>query len=226
VFFIDSGAQNKTATSGWVGGRGGSGSIDLGCGLTKIVLLSELMTQSQFAPDEVTGHVRQVASTAKQQIKALDETVWAINPRNDTVPDLIDYIAHFAVESLRAVGIECILDLPDDPPDLPVPSENRHHLFLVVKEAINNVMRHSQAREVRMRITVSCDGIAIEISDIGRGFVSAPGGPGQDGLRNMEQRMRDIGGNFALQSGPESGTKVSLNYAWRARGRILSADPR
>src|SRR5262249_52521074 len=99
---------------------------DLGCGLTKIVLLSELMAQS--SPDETNGHLRQIATTAKQQIRSLDETVWAINPRNDTVAGLIDYIAHFAVESLRTANIQCQLDLPEDPPDRVVAAEVRHSL--------------------------------------------------------------------------------------------------
>ena len=193
---------------------------DLGCGLTKIALLSELMAQS--SPDETNGHLRQIALTAKQQIKSLDETVWAINPRNDTVVGLIDYIGHFAVESLRAANIRCQIDLPEDLPDRVVPAEVRHSLFLIVKEAINNVMRHAQATQVHICITISSDAMTLEIVDNGRGFSFLPGYPGQDGLKNMEQRMRDIGGRFALNSSTTEGTRIRLNYPWSSRAEKLT----
>jgi signal transduction histidine kinase/ligand-binding sensor domain-containing protein len=185
---------------------------DLGCGLTKIVLLSELSLQDHAAPEKVGGRVKQIASTAKQQIKSLDETVWAINPRNDTVADLIDYIAHFAVESLRDAGVECHLDLPDDPPEWVVPSEVRHSLFLAVKEAINNALRHAQATDVWVTIAVSNGSMCIVIADNGRGFTRLPAELGQDGLRNMDRRMHDIGGLFHLDSAPGAGTRISLAY--------------
>src|SRR6185369_17955572 len=103
---------------------------------------SELSIQEMNGSADAGGHVHQIAVAAKQQIKSLDETVWAINPRNDTLADLIGYIGDFTVESLRDMGIECHLDLPVDPADVPIPSEVRHSLFLTVKEAINNVLRH------------------------------------------------------------------------------------
>jgi signal transduction histidine kinase/ligand-binding sensor domain-containing protein len=184
---------------------------DLGCGLTKIVLLSELSMQELNGSPQ-TASVRQIATTAKQQMKSLDETVWAINPRNDTLADLIDYISSFAVQSLRDAGVKCQVDLPDQPPDVPVPSEVRHSLFLAVKEAINNVLRHSQASEVAIIINVDNGNLSIVIADNGRGFAPVPAQLGQDGLRNMDQRLHEIGGTFQLDSTPGSGTRISLVY--------------
>ncbi len=173
---------------------------DLGCGLTKIVLLSELSMQANDdLPDD---HVAQIATTAKQQIKSLDETVWAINPNNDTLADLIDYVGQFAVRTLGDANIRCQLDLPDDPPELSMPAEVRHNLFMVVKEALNNVLRHSQATEVVLTVSVDDPAMSIIIADNGRGFAEKPAELGQDGLRNMSQRMDDIGGSFALQTAP------------------------
>jgi signal transduction histidine kinase/ligand-binding sensor domain-containing protein len=194
---------------------------DLGCGLTNIVMLSELSTRDHVAIDEIGGNIRQIASTAKQGIKSLDETVWAINPRNDTVPDLIDYISHFTKESLRVAGILCHLNLPDDPPELIIVSEVRHGLFLVVKEAVNNILRHSHARQAWLNITITGDAMAIEIADDGKGFSSVPDDPCQDGLRNMKQRMQDIGGLCHLESSPGKGTRVTLSYPWPASMRVV-----
>jgi signal transduction histidine kinase len=185
---------------------------DLGCGLTKIALLSQLSLQEMNGSAEAGGHVHQIAAAAKQQIKSLDETVWAINPRNDTLADLIGYIGDFMVESLRDTGIECHLDLPIDPPDVPLPSEVRHSLFLAVKEAINNVLRHSRARDVSLAIDVANSLLTIVIADNGLGFAAGPTQIGQDGLRNMRQRMSDIGGTFELSTVRGAGTRVVLGY--------------
>src|SRR5262249_17315116 len=142
---------------------------DLGHGLTQIALLSDITRQDHTGSGELDQQLEQIASTARQGIKSLDETVWAINPRNDTLADLINYIAHFVVQSLQPAHIKWELDLPEHTPALTVPSEVRHALFLVVKEGINNILRHSQADKVCLGITNSWDGIAIRISDNGKG---------------------------------------------------------
>src|SRR5207249_11558451 len=119
---------------------------------------------------EVTGQLRQIAATAKQGIKSLDETVWAINPRNDTLADMIDYLGEFVVQSVRAAGIRCELSLPDHPPTLAVPSEVRHNLFLAVKEAVNNSLRHALANKVALKISLQAQMIEICVADDGIGF--------------------------------------------------------
>jgi signal transduction histidine kinase/ligand-binding sensor domain-containing protein len=187
---------------------------DLGHGLTQIALLSDMTRQDPGASGNLDQQLEQIACTARQGIKSLDETVWAINPRNDTLPDLINYITHFVVQSLQPARIQWEMDLPEQTPVLMIPSEVRHALFLVVKEAINNVLRHAQADKVCLRITNSWDGIAIEIRDNGNGFVVQPGDASQDGLRNMNQRMLDIGGTFAIESAPGNGTQIAMMYRW------------
>ena len=200
---------------------------DLGHDLTQIALLSDLTAQHHPTGVELDAHLRQIASTAKQGMKSLDETVWAINPRNDTVADLIDYVGQFAVESLRPAGIRCQLDLPDHPPQRMVASEIRHNLFLAVKEAINNILRHAQASEVKIDITLSGDAMTIVIVDNGRGFASGATESTQDGLRNMNQRMLDVNGSFSVVSSVGAGTRVTLVYPWarETRPSALAAAP-
>jgi len=127
--------------------------------LTQIVLLSDLVSHDHMPPEELDTQLRQIATTAKQGVKSLDETVWAINPRNDTVPDLIDYIGNFVMNSLRSAGTRCELDLPEHPPELQVPSEARHALFLVVKEAVHNILRHAKATHVKLTVAVLDDAL-------------------------------------------------------------------
>jgi len=187
---------------------------DLGSRLTNIILLDELTLQHRTKPDQIVGHMQQSLVTARQMIKSLDETVWAVNPRNDTLPHLIYYIGEFAVEFLAAAGIRCRADLPQNVPQRAISSETRHHLFLAVKEALNNVVRHSHANEVQMRAVITKESIELTLEDNGRGFGKPPDDAFADGLRNMRQRMSEIGGEFKLETSPGNGTRVILICPW------------
>ena len=181
---------------------------DLGTRLTKIVLLSGLAQRDQTAPHKLGEHLKKLTTAAHQVIGSLDETVWAVNPGNDTLPHLINYVGRFAVEFLKTAGIQCTVDLPECPPNRVVPAAMRHNLFLSVKEALNNVVRHANARAVHLRITATEEYLEMSIEDNGCGFGQPPHVDGADGLRNMRQRIEEIGGRFQLDSKPASGTKI------------------
>jgi signal transduction histidine kinase/ligand-binding sensor domain-containing protein len=187
---------------------------DLGCRLTEIVLLTEVLQnpgQAKVAPEQI----QQISTAARQGLQSLDETVWAINPRNDTVAHLIDYLGQFAVEFLQAANIRCHADLPEHPPAQTLSAEVRHNLFLGVKEALNNVVRHSRASEATLAITIDTAGLRVRIQDNGRGFAQAPDDAYADGLRNMRQRMEEIGARFEVESQPGSGTRICFLVPWR-----------
>lgn len=181
---------------------------DLGCCLTKIVLLTELTLRKSGEADNPIERVKQISTTAREGMQSLDETVWAINPRNDTLADLIDYIGQFALELLQSAGIRCYIDLPDHPPARTISSDVRHNLFLAVKEALNNIVRHANASEVRLRVAVDGDALSISIRDDGRGFGQMPDNACADGLRNMRQRLEEISGQCRIESKPGTGTEI------------------
>jgi len=105
--------------------------------------------------------------------------------------------------------------VPDRPASHTVTAEVRHDLFLATKEALHNIVRHSQATEVTLRISTDANGLEIVITDNGHGFVTGPDQAGADGLRNMRLRMEGIGGDFRVQSNPRSGTTISLICPWK-----------
>jgi signal transduction histidine kinase len=150
--------------------------------------------------------------------ESLDEIVWAVNPRNDTLPDLIEFIGQFAVEFLHTAGLRCRVDLPDNPLPQQVSPEVRHNLFLVLKEALNNIARHAEASEVRLRIAINEEALNITLEDNGKGFEGTPSGTGADGLHNMQQRMSAIGGICRIESKPGFGTSITLILPWAAGG--------
>jgi signal transduction histidine kinase len=129
----------------------------------------------------------------------------------------MNYIGEFAVEFLQTAGIRCRVDLLTNPPQRLVPSEVRHNLFLAIKEALNNIVRHANASEVRLRAAVTSDSFSIIVEDDGRGFGDATDNALADGLRNMRQRMSEIRGEFHIESRPGAGTCVHLWYPWSAQ---------
>jgi signal transduction histidine kinase len=186
---------------------------DLGDRLTTMSMLSGLVLKGGGNGTE-PKHLEQISATARQATDALDEIVWAINPTNDVLPNVVGYIAQFAVEFLRTANISCHVDVPDHPPVKPVRAEVRHNVFLAVKEALTNVARHSGATEVQLRIIVAEKSGTIVTEDNGKGFADAPTASGADGLRNMKHRMIEIGGQCSIESRPGNGTRVTFEFPW------------
>lgn len=192
---------------------------DLGANLTQIALLGELARQDGEAPEKADERLEKISSTARQAIRALDEIVWALNPRNDTLPHLLDYAGQFALDYLRLAGIRGRLDFPEQAPAREVPADMRHNLFLVIKEALTNVVKHAQATEVWLRAKADEQGVQFTVEDNGKGFDWAPENALADGLRNMRQRMAEIGGECHIASRPGAGTRLVFELPWaRSRG--------
>ncbi|HUA69141.1 MAG TPA: triple tyrosine motif-containing protein, partial [Candidatus Saccharimonadales bacterium] len=188
---------------------------DLGANLTQIAFLGELAQQDSNEPAKAVERVEKISSTARQAVKSLDEIVWAVNPRNDTLAHLMDYAGQFAVDYLRLAGIRCRLDFPDQCPPRELSTDLRHNLFLAIKEAIHNVVKHAGASEMWLRIKPAETALDIVIEDNGRGFDASNGNGADealaDGLRNMRSRMNEIGGTFEFESFAGAGTKVILH---------------
>jgi signal transduction histidine kinase len=182
---------------------------DLGASLTLIAVLGDL------AQKEKTGdRIEKMSGLARQAVKSLDEIVWAVNPRNDTLAHLIDYAGQFAMDYLRDAGIRCLLDVPEQTPAREVPANIRHNLFLAVKESLQNIIKHARATEVWLRISADDQRLRIVVEDNGRGFEAAPPGPQADGLRNIRQRLDEIGARHQIQSRPGVGTVITLELSW------------
>jgi signal transduction histidine kinase len=188
---------------------------DIGAGLTQITLLSELARRDAGGAG---SHLARISNSARQLTRAMDEIVWAVDPQHDTFNGLMDYISAFAEDFLRVAGIRCRMDLPASLPAIRVEAELRYNLFLAVKEALNNVVKHAGATEVWLRLRLEAGGFALIIEDNGRGCAAgAANGTGGDrlaggsGLPNLESRLRTVGGRCEVQSAPGGGTRVQMS---------------
>lgn len=191
---------------------------DLGSRLTHISMLSELAEADQANPKEVETHVRKIAASARETVRSLDEIVWAVSPEHDTWNSLVEYLSEYANEFFAGTAIRCRLEMPLDLPSYPLPSEVRHGLFLVFKEALTNSLKHARASEVRIRVSQNDSMVEITITDDGRGFEpnKAGAGSGSSGLRNMRERAESLRGRLRIESAPGKGTRLTIGVSLNA----------
>lgn len=184
---------------------------DLGAGLTEIGLLGGLLQDPSRFPTHKQEALDRIVHRCHDLVVALDEIVWAVNPRNDSVNSLGGYLCRYAQGFLEPTAIRCRLEMQETEPDQPLNSEQRHNLFLAFEEALSNVAKHSGASEVRVKIFVEERGrLSVNIEDNGRGL-SPTVREDADGLINLHQRMARIGGQCEIVNRPEGGVSVSLS---------------
>jgi ligand-binding sensor domain-containing protein/signal transduction histidine kinase len=184
----------------------------VGASLTQVSLLGEMIESDKNFPDEIESHAKQISQTARETSHALDEIVWTVNPSNDTLDGLINYICKNAQEYLSVAGLRYRLEIPADLPRKTISPEARHNVFLAAKEAVTNIVRHAKASEVWIRLQLEPRSFTLKIEDNGRGpgDIHSEAAQARNGLSNMRKRMEDIGGKFSIAARLEGGTIVAL----------------
>ncbi len=185
----------------------------VGASLTQVSLIGEMIEADKDLPEEVESHARQISQTALETTRALDEIVWTVNPSNDTLEGLINYVCKYAQEYLAVAGLRYRLEVPAPLPNTSISPELRHNVFLAAKEAITNVVKHAGATSASVRLRLEPARFTLEIEDNGRGLggMDPKAAAARNGLRNMRKRMEDVGGTFAIEPGSEGGAVVRLS---------------
>ena len=185
----------------------------LGADLSQLALWSELAARQTDKPAAMAEQVRSVSSLAREVIQNVEEIVWTVNPRNDSLDRFSAYVCEFSERVITGAGLRFRWEAPEEIPAVPLPSDLRHNLFLVTKEALNNVVKYATATEARVQLHLINGSFIIAITDNGRGFdvtaVHANNGNG-NGLTNMRERMADCRGQLAVVSQPNQGTTVRM----------------
>jgi signal transduction histidine kinase/ligand-binding sensor domain-containing protein len=183
---------------------------DLGTALTGLALEVDVLRR---ADGDGPDHVRRLGE-ASARIRALAgrmrEVVWAVNPRCDTVSSLASFLEQQTGQFLKADGLRCHLDFPEDIPALPLDGESRHQLALCVREALSNAVRHAAASEIVLGLRLDSDHLVLRIADNGRGFHVAEGRARGRGLANVQGRLERIGGRCDCRSAPGAGTTLEF----------------
>jgi signal transduction histidine kinase len=180
---------------------------ELGSSLTSISLLTEVLKKRLDI--KINPEVNKISDTSAEMVDKMNEIIWALNTSNDTANSLIAYVRKFANNFLHDANIELEFLENEIKDYLPIEGTVRRNIYLTIKEAINNIVKHSQAKKVTMQVTM-VNGLQIEIKDDGKGidFENLP--QFRNGLSNMKKRMEDIGGKFSIEN--SNGTIIKLNY--------------
>lgn len=190
---------------------------EMGSKLTKISFLSEHAQMAAPSAGPLGGKLESIAQAARDLLKTMDEIVWVVNPRNDTLENLVAYLSHYAVEYFQNTQVECELRLPPEIPHHPLSSETRHNLFLTFEETLNNVLKHAAASKANVEMTLTALEFELKVTDNGKGFqvpaaanVPPRGGRSGNGLKNMRQRLAAVGGECLIASRPGAGATVTI----------------
>ncbi|EEF63186.1 sensor histidine kinase [Pedosphaera parvula] len=204
---------------------------EIGSKLTKISFLSERARGEINGNVTLAAKIESIAHTSRDLLLSLDELVWAVNPRNDTLEHLAAYLGQYAVEYLQNTAVECELHIPRELPHHAVSAELRHNLFLAFEETLNNALKHAKASRISITMAMETSQFSIEIEDNGMGFdisatTLANGNRTENGkiiygngLLNLKSRLSSVGGQCGIQSKPGKGTKVVLSIPVGATSR-------
>lgn len=181
---------------------------ELGSGVTAIRLMSEIVKTKM--KDETLPEIEKISNSANELLNKMNTIIWTMTSSNDTLENLVAYIRSYAVEFFENTSIDCIFSMPASIPVREISGEKRRNIFLSVKEALNNVAKHSQSSVVRINVTVH-DRMMIEIQDDGIGINMEKLRKFGNGLNNMKKRMASINGEFNIEN--RQGTRTTFYLA-------------
>jgi len=183
---------------------------EMGAGLTQLVLEGEVARTELPAGSAARGHLESLCDRARSLAGAMDELVWAVNSRRDTLRDFVAFTSKYIRRFLEATPIRCRLDVADDLPDMACDLPVRRNLLLAVKEAVNNAVKYSAAQQLCFRVERRPPMLVVVVEDDGRGFDLDKAKATGNGLANLVARMRDIGGVCRITTAPGAGCRVEL----------------
>jgi len=182
---------------------------DWGARVTQISLVSAMARTNSTSLEESRENFDRISEMARDLVTALYETVWAVNPENDNLNELGTYLFQMVNKLCERTSCRCRFYIQDLPRENIVPSQIRHNICMAVKEAINNIKKHARATEITVNMAFTNLSLTISIQDDGCGFEPA-GIVAGNGLKNLKQRLQDIGGTCWIESRPGQGTTVQL----------------
>jgi signal transduction histidine kinase/ligand-binding sensor domain-containing protein len=172
---------------------------DLGAGLSTLRFLGEKVKRNSFS--EVTRlDADKIIVHSNELVQKMNEIIWAMNEKNDTLEHLVFYTRSFAMEFCEEHQLQCQIQLPEDIPHLFISGEVRRNVFLTVKESLTNMVKHAEAGKVEINFTIDKN-LSVLIHDDGKGFSDKKGTSGGNGLRNMQARIESVGGSLMVSDG-------------------------
>jgi signal transduction histidine kinase len=190
---------------------------DIGSNLSLIAGLSEMLRQQARQVDgQIAERLSVIANASRQSVEAMGDIVWAVNPKRDNALDLAHRMRRFASDTLSARNISFHLDAASVDRNTRVDAEIRREVFLIFKEGINNIARHSACTQADAKLRIERGAIRLKLSDDGRGFQAGNGSAGH-GLESMTHRAEKLGGELIVTSVVGQGATLELNVPLKRR---------
>jgi len=205
---------------------------DIGASLSQIALLSEVVGRQveETQSNGLSSHLHQISSVSSELVQAMGDIVWAINPRKDSLQELIKRMRRFAADIFFASGIKFRFETPEIVDAVAMGANIRREVFVIFKEAVNNIARHSAAHFADIELSVNGNHLHLELIDDGSGFdvlekLSESFSPeiGGNGLISMRNRAAELGGKCEITSEPGKGTSLKVDIPLTRRGAHSSA---
>jgi signal transduction histidine kinase len=193
---------------------------DLGSRMTQLVLHGEVAQSELPADSRTRSQLHGICEQARGLLSSVDEILWAVNPRRDTIRDFTAYVCEYAQEFFKRTPIQCLFDVNPEMSSAPLDLPLRRSLLMAIKEALNNTLKYSGATTVKMQIVWQRQKLVVVVSDDGKGFDPSAARSGRNGLTNMSQRMMELGGLCNIRSKPGEGCRVEFSIPlsqWRRR---------
>jgi alpha-galactosidase len=192
---------------------------ELGTSLAQIAMLGNRAQRLSTGDAEQHERLSEIYDRARESVRRLDEIVWAVNPARDSLEHLVSYLCKYSEEYLALADVRFRIDIPDDLPSVPLDSAIRHNIFLAVREAIHNAVRHGHPNTVTLRVVVETDCFTVTILDDGKGFDVALALAAGRGVANIRERMAHVGGELHLTSQPGIESVVLFVVPFNFRNR-------
>jgi signal transduction histidine kinase len=183
---------------------------DLGSGLTKISILSEVVKTQLLEPDKARIPLDHISTSSRELVDNLQDIIWVLNPHDDTLESLSAYIREYALRFFEPLNSEVAFEYPIELGEVNLTEVQRRNVFLIVKETLNNIAKHAHCRKVLISIVQTPEEIVVCLQDDGIGFDPEQVRRFGNGLQNMKNRMHQIGGKYQLESNLGKGTLVRL----------------
>ncbi|MBI1841551.1 MAG: hypothetical protein HYR88_11960 [Verrucomicrobia bacterium] len=184
---------------------------DLGARLTQLGLVSELAESVELSDASLRRQsLPKVSTLAREAVRSLDEIVWAVSPKKNSLDQLAGYLAQSAQDLIAPSGARFDLQMPSNIPAIPLSTETRHNVFLACKEAVNNAVKHSRAQRIGLQLSFDEHAALARVTDDGRGFIQSEAEGLGNGLANMRKRAESVGATLTLRSRANEGTEVEI----------------
>ena len=191
---------------------------DIGAQLTKISLMSQRIKLNYNTHNNLDENLlNKIAESSQEVVSNLSEIIWTVNPKHDNLQSLLAYIRNYISNFFDHTAVRCTIIFPEEIIAHIISPDLKHNLFLILKESLNNILKHSGATEVSVHFYIDDKSFCFEIKDNGKGITDMKGRAFGNGLMNMKKRMEDVNGQFEIVSEINTGTTITL------KGELISS---